>query len=162
MGLIIFIFKIVSDHRKKDEVERVLNTRVFLVTLPKEIHHVSDREQTKDFKQLISVAEQMFTAFSSLYSGSISNQIMQEQEQISFEIVAQDGLISFYVACPKMLEEMVSKQIQSQYPTANLVKVRNPNIFQMKNEAGEQINGDCSTANLFYRSKPIRLKKMIH
>lgn len=153
IGLILFIFKIVSDHRKKDEIERVLNTRVFLVTLPKEIHHVSDREQTKDFKQLISVAEQMFTAFSSLYSGSISNQIMQEQEQIAFEIVAQDGLISFYVACPKMLEEMVAKQIQSQYPTANLVKVRNPNIFQMKNEAGELVNGDCSTATFKLNKK---------
>ncbi len=147
-GLAYFIYWLVENHRKNLEIQRVLNTRVFLVTLPKELHHVSDKEAPKDFKQLISVAEQMFSSFASLYSSDITNQIIQEQEQISFEIVAKDNLISFYVSCPKMIEEMVSKQIQSQYPTANLVSVRTPNIFELKNADGQVQTGDFATATM--------------
>jgi hypothetical protein len=153
LGLAFLIYWLVERNRRNLEIKRVLNTRVFLVTLPKEIHHVDDREQTKDFRQLISVAEQMFSAFSSLYSANISNQILQEQEQISFEIIAQNGLISFYVSCPKMIEEMVVKQIQSQYPTANLEKVQNPNIFQIVDPSGVSQNGDFAAATFKLNKK---------
>jgi len=152
-GIIFFIYALVLHNRKKLEIQRVLNTRVFLVTLPREIHKVSDQEQTKDFRQLISVAEQMFSSFSSLYSADISNQILQEQEQISFEIVAQNGVISFYVSCPKMIEEMVSKQIQAQYPNANLEKVQNPNIFVIQSAEGQVQAGDFATATFKLNKK---------
>lgn len=145
-GLILLIYKLIEDHHKNQEVQRVLNTRVFLVTVPKEIHKVSDQEQVKDFRQLISVAEQLFASFDSLYSDHVSSRILDDQKQISFEIVAQNGLISFYVACPKMIEEMVAKQIQAQYPNANLEKVSNPNIFAMKNAEGKTMAGDFAAA----------------
>jgi len=136
--------------KKKSEIQKILNTRVFLVTLPKE----GPVEQgtpapPKDFRQLMSVAEQMYTAFASLYSRDLTNKILREQEQISFEIVAQDGVISFYVVCPKMLEEMVAKQIQAYYPTAHIERTRNHNIFSAASGKGDYATARLKLAKKF-------------
>ena len=154
-GLLYVIYSLLEQSKKKNEIQKILNTRVYLVTLPKE-GPVGEGtpEPPKDFRQLMSVAEQMFAAFGSLYSKDITNKILREQEQISFEIVAEGNLISFYVACPKMLEEMVAKQIQAYYPTAHIERVRNHNIF-----AAAQGGGDFATTSMKLAKKfvlPIR------
>lgn len=138
-GLIFLILYLIHRKQRASEIARVLNTRVFLVTLPKEAPHSSEenREPPKDFRQYISVAEQMFASFSSLYQNDVKNRILKEQQQISLEIVAQEGVISFYIACPKMFEEMVEKQINASYPVAHIEKVRNPNIFTLPSGQGE-------------------------
>jgi len=130
-GTIFLIYKIWEKNKRDIEVKRVLNTRFFLVTLPREVHQASEREPAKDFRQLVGVAEQMFTAFASLYSHELKNKILQEQEQVSFEIISRGNLVSFYIVCPKMLEEMVARQVQAYYPTAHLDPVPNPNIFRL-------------------------------
>ncbi|AKM81855.1 TPA: type IV secretory system conjugative DNA transfer family protein [Candidatus Berkelbacteria bacterium] len=139
IALLVVIFLIVEHRNKKSDTARILNTRVFLVTLPKEeaVRVEGTNEPPKDFRQHMSVAEQMFGAFSSLYSHDMANKILKDQQQISFEIVAQNGIIAFYVACPKMFEEMVQKQIQAYYPTAHVEKVKAPNIFLLTNGQGE-------------------------
>ena len=128
---------LVEKERRSAEIAKILNTRVFLITVPKEgmAKKEGENEPPKDFRQLISVAEQMFSSFASLHQKDLKNKLMKDQEQISFEIVAQNGLISFYAACPKMVEEMVEKQIHSSYPTANIEKVRGHNIFDVGTHA---------------------------
>jgi len=137
--ILVLIFELIASHRRKREVQRVLSTRVFMVSVPQEqtIRHENESQTPKDFKQIISVAEQMFASFASLYSANISNRLMRDQEQISFEIVSFGGTISFYVACPKMFEEMVEKQIHAYYQTANIIKVKNHNIFALQGGRGE-------------------------
>ncbi len=138
-GIFVVIILSWEKSKKAREIQKTLNTRVFLVTLPREVpsQEVRGNEPTKDFRQLISVAEQMFTAISSLHAQDFSNKILKSQEQISFEIVAQRGVVSFYVSCPKMVEEMVEKQIQASYPTAHLERVKSPNIFNIPGHQGE-------------------------
>jgi len=129
--LAYIILELLLSHKKNREIDTVLATKVFLVALPKEgpPKVEGENEPPKDFRQLIAIAEQMFVSLGSLYIADIKNKILKEQEQISFEIIAKDGLISFYVACPRMLASMLEKQIQGSYPTARIEQVRMPNIF---------------------------------
>lgn len=158
LGFIIFLFihHLISQNKKNSEIKKIIETRVFLVTLPKDIPRKETEHQAPmpDFRQIISVAEQMFASLASLYSADLKNQILRDQDQVSFEIVAKDGVISFYVACPHDHAEMLEKQIQASYPNANLTKVRNPNIFDLP-----EGQGDFAAAELKLEKKfvlPIR------
>lgn len=137
--LALIVFLILEENHKKSDLARILNTRVFLVTLPKEeaVKVEGDNSPSGDFRERISVAEQMFSSFSSVYSHDLKDRILKDQQQIAFEIVALSGVISFYVACPKMLEEMVQKQIQAYFPAARFEKVKSPNIFVLSGGRGE-------------------------
>lgn len=137
--LALIVFLVLEETAKKSDLGRILNTRVFLVTLPKEeaAKVEGDNSSSGDFREHISVAEQMFSSFSSVYSHDLKDKILKDQQQISFEIVALSGVISFYVACPKMLEEMVQKQIQAYFPAARFEKVKSPNIFVLSGGRGE-------------------------
>jgi hypothetical protein len=48
---------------------------------------------------------------------------------ISFEMFVEDGLISFYVLCPKGLQSIVEKQITSFYPNAEVTPKATPEIW---------------------------------
>lgn len=102
---------------------------VFLeVQMPKEN---SDEKQSQravtpeDKKNLIAVAEQLFTALSE--SGGHS--WFRPKDYISFEIACTDKKISFYINCPKHLQELVEKQLQAQYPHAYIEEVAGYNPF---------------------------------
>lgn len=152
-GILFLIVYLIGKSTKASEVARVLNTRVFLVTLPKEAPHSTgeSQEQPKDFRQYISVAEQMFASFDSLYKKDLKNKILKDQQQVSLEIVSQNGVISFYIACPKMFEEMVEKQINASYPQAQISKVRSHNIFALP--ALGQDQGEFAAATMKLEKK---------
>ncbi|MEK7068138.1 MAG: hypothetical protein AAB956_04025, partial [Patescibacteria group bacterium] len=50
-------------------------------------------------------------------------------DHMALEIIAQDGLIAFYLAVPKMLKEFMEQQVHAQYPHASLEEVVDYNIF---------------------------------
>lgn len=85
---------------------------------------INNEEQKK---QLIAVAEQLFTGLSEISS---HNWFFQPKEYISFEIACTDKKISFYINCPKHLQELIEKQLQAQYPHAFMEVVRGYNPFQ--------------------------------
>lgn len=158
VGFILFvaiilwlIYYLLEENKKKIDIARLLNMRVFLVTIPKEQPAKVEgaNEPPQDFRQLMSVAEQMFSSFSSLLSHNVSDKLLKNQQQIAFEIVAQKGVINFYVACPKMFEEMVEKQIHSAYPTAHIEKVKNHNIFILPSGKGDYVSAKLKLARKF-------------
>ncbi len=104
---------------------------VFLeVQMPKE--NSDEKQQTQinneeQKKNLISVAEQLFTGLSEISS---HNWFWQPKEYISLEIACTDKKISFYINCPKHLQELIEKQLQAQYPHAYMEVIRGYNPFQ--------------------------------
>jgi hypothetical protein len=104
---------------------------VFLeIQMPKE--NSDDKHQVQQSneeakKNLIAVAEQLFTAISEISS---HNWFFQPKEYISFEIACTDKKISFYINCPRHLQELVEKQLLAQYPHAFVEVVRGYNPFQ--------------------------------
>ena len=67
---------------------------------------------------MIAVAEQMFAAIAGTYKHGISGWFAG-QPRFSFEIIAKDGKILFYVGMPRQLRSYVEKQIQGYYPDAH-------------------------------------------
>ena len=138
-AIFFIIMGILSRQKKKNDIKQILNTRVFLVNLPRETNLPAPgtNEPPKDYRQLISVAEQMFSSINSHYVKDIQNKVLKNQQQVTFEIVAQSGIISFYVACGKDLEQLVEKQIHAYYPNAHIERVRPHNIFAIHGRQGD-------------------------
>ncbi len=86
-----------------------------------------ERPATPDEKKLlIATMEQLYTALSDISHG---NWFWQPRDYISFEIACTNRKISFYINCPKHLQELVEKQLQAQYPDAYVEEIKGYNIF---------------------------------
>lgn len=99
------------------------------VQMPKESSddknsQVQNNEESK--KNLISVAEQLFTSLSEI---SHENWFWTPKEYISFEIACTDKKISFYINCPMHLQELIEKQLQAQYPHSFIEIIKGYTLF---------------------------------
>jgi len=83
----------------------------------------------KDNEFEISVAEQMFASLYSIYRGGWYNKVARKQEFVSFEVVGLPETIRFYVVSPRKISTMVEKLIHGSYPTADVIPVKEYNIF---------------------------------
>lgn len=82
----------------------------------------------KDNEIKIDAAEQMFASFAGLKkTGWLS--FLEVDDALAFEVVGKKGDIRFYVSAPSRIIDLVEKTIYSFYPTADLQKVDEPNIF---------------------------------
>lgn len=72
---------------------------------------------TDEMKQWTTVGEQMFTGLSNLGG---SDGFLEAREYISLEVACVNKKISFFINCPKRLQNLVEKQIHAQYPHAFL------------------------------------------
>lgn len=72
----------------------------------------------KDNEKAPLSAEQMFASIHGIYSEN-----SMYQNQISFEIVAKDKYIQFYVNVPVHVKDFVEGQIYAQYPTVEISEV---------------------------------------
>lgn len=101
---------------------------VFLeIQMPKENSDDSDNQQRdEEKKNSIGIAEQLYTTLSGI---SQENWFWQPKDYISFEIACTDKKISFYINCPKHLQDLIEKQIQAQYPHAFIEQIPGYNPF---------------------------------
>lgn len=107
----------------------------------------------KDNEIKIDAAEQMFGSFSSLKkSGWFS--FLDLDDVISFEIIGQQSQIHFCVSAPSRIVDLVEKTIYSYYPTADIKKIDEPNIFF---EEGKVAYGALVTKEIAYM--PIKTYK---
>src|SRR5260221_111070 len=82
--------------------------------------------QGNDIK--IDAMEQFFSSLNSIKKGGWK-QRYDVQPVISFEIVARQEDIRFYIWTPKKLEDLIEKQIHGAYPEAEIKVVDEYNIF---------------------------------
>jgi hypothetical protein len=110
-GYIGFIY-----FRHRDREKRSLDSVLLQVAVPK----------NNEIK--IDAMEQLLASLYSIKKGGWK-QRFTTQTAISFEIVAKQEDIRFYVWCPKRLQDLVEKQIHGGYPDAEIVEVEEYNIF---------------------------------
>lgn len=120
------------------QIARSFDNVVLMVTVPKEggDKDAGSRDKTLQENQAaIALAEGVFKSiggsraqrgFRAWYSG--------RSDVISFEIVAKEGLVTFYVAVPKELKDFMEQQIHAQYPLAQIEETPDYNLFQPKAE----------------------------
>lgn len=126
VGLLILILALVgyiafTYFRFRDREERSLDSVMFQVAVPR----------GNEIK--IDAMEQLFASLYSIKKGGWK-QKFSVQPAISFEIVAKQEDIRFYVWTPKSLRDMVERQIHGAYPDAEVLEIPEYNIF---NEDGK-------------------------
>lgn len=113
-GLFIYLFVLYVRIKKREQIALEMVTVEVKVSKENEIK--------------IDAAEQMFASFHSLKkSGWFS--FLEVDDVISFEIVGRKADIRFYVSAPSRVIDLVEKTIYGYYPTADIKKVEEPNIF---------------------------------
>lgn len=113
-GLFLYLFVLYS--RLKQREQSSLEMVTLEVKLPKE----------NEIK--IDVAEQMFASFASLKKSGFFS-FMELSDMLAFEIVGKNTEIKFYVTAPSKLIDLVEKTIYGYYPSADITKADEPNIF---------------------------------
>src|SRR3989344_620320 len=83
----------------------------------------------RDNEIKIDAAEQLFASLSS-FSKSGRFAFLHPRTYLSFEIVARQSDIRFYVHTPKKLQDFVEKQINGAYPDAEIVVASDPSAKQ--------------------------------
>ena len=115
LSMVFFYFVILYTRMKKRE-----KISLEMVTLQVKL--------SKDNEIKIDAAEQMFASFAGLKkTGWLS--FLDVDDTIAFEIVGKKADIRFYVSAPSRLIDLVEKTIYSYYPSADIKKVDEPNIF---------------------------------
>lgn len=132
--LIILLFIIRGILKRKAHLKGGAFEKItLLVTVPKispEERGVGE-ETLQGIQEDIGVSEIFFSAIGGMKAQKgFQAWLMGREDEISFEIVAKDGLIHFYVAVPRYLREYIEQQLHAQYPDAQVVEVEDYNIFK--------------------------------
>ena len=129
---IIFVAGLVlsGSLRTKGHIARALNMSLFLITLPRDPSTGSGQGQQRTEKELISVTEQLYSSFSNIHSRGW-NKFIYGEPYISLEMAVHHvgEEIFFYIAVPKTYEQVFEKQVHGFFPTAEVEKVKDYNIF---------------------------------
>lgn len=130
IGFIIFIK--FSKHHMRYHYAKIKGKRLvsFKVLLPRSDSKVDqDKRTEKDFKEKIANMEQLYRALWEVQNLTIGQRFMFwifRYLPISFELYAENGLITFYTVCPPELASIVEKQITSFYPSAEITPAKTP------------------------------------
>src|SRR3989339_804419 len=82
-------------------------------------------------REMIGMADALFSSLAGLKRESgFLVWLRGRNDHMSFEIVVKDNKISFYVALPDKMKELVEQQIHAQYPHAEITEETDYNIFK--------------------------------
>jgi hypothetical protein len=120
--------------RRRYQTDVSFRKTVMLVTVPKESSEKGDlgsREKTlQEIQEDIAIMENVFASIGGLKAErGFAAWLRGREDSVSFEIVACEGLVSFYVAAPPHLKSFMEQQIQAQYHLAQIEDVTDYNIF---------------------------------
>ena len=146
--VIIFIaaLVLVGGMRTKGQVQRALNMSLFLVRVPREVPQAGQPQKSE--KELIGIGEQMISSLSNIHATGW-NKFLYGEPYVALEIavhhIGEETL--FYIAVPRSNEDIIEKQIYGYYPTAEISRVKDYNIFNPQ--------GTSTGAYLAYSASPI-------
>ena len=105
---------------------------ILLIRLPKD--RPKDREEERTVQMLheeIAAGESIFSLIGGLKANphGFKSWLLGAHNTFSFEIVAHQRLISFYVAAPREQRRFIEQEIYAHYPAASIEAVPDYNIF---------------------------------
>ena len=112
LGYSVFIF-----FKNRDREKASIDSVILQIAVPR-------NNETK-----IDAMEQLFASLYSIKKGGWK-QKFSVQPSISFEIVARQEDIRFYVWTPTKLKDLIEKQINGAFPEAEILEVDEYNIFE--------------------------------
>jgi hypothetical protein len=124
----LIVLRIARAHFAKNQY---LKQTVFLVRLPKEKPGEENKEgNVQDLREQIAVGESIFNSIGGARAEKgLKAWLFGRQDHYSFEIVAADKKIYFYVVAPADNARYIEQQIHAHYPDALIEEVSDYNIF---------------------------------
>lgn len=118
--------------RRKIALGRSLEMTFLRVIIARKDSDQDEKHETvKDFREQISIMEQLLASLKSLYSSTVLGWLFG-QEYLSLEYVAHRQEIYFYIVVPKRAKLLVEKQVLGFYPDAFIEETDEVNIFEGK------------------------------
>ncbi len=114
--------------KKRHLFQRANDLVMLEVRVPKKFER-EEYENLKTVSEITSVMDQFFASLSSLYRGG-AKEVLGGQPIISFEFVAKNKEIIFFVGVPRDLHSLVEKQIHSFYSNASIEPSGDFRIFK--------------------------------
>ncbi len=144
-GVIMVFFQYRRLLREAKNYERGLKMVPLLIHLPPSSEDLDggSRDQRDLAEEELSQAQVMYNIISSTATKGFKSKIYG-QRHISFEIVADAGLVQYYVIVPTVLVDVVRQAVASAYPSARLEEVKESNIFNKAGQVSGTIGGEFS------------------
>lgn len=125
---VVSVFYVVT--RRKIALRRSLEMTFLRIIIGRKDSEKDEKSDTvKDFREQISIMEQLLASMKSLYSSSAMGWLFG-QEYLSLEYVAHHQEIYFYLVVPKRAKLLVEKQVLGFYPDAFIEETDEINIFE--------------------------------
>lgn len=130
--VLLFILRAIltrKSHLRGGAFEKI----ILLVTVPKITPEEkgAPEETLQGIQEDISVAETLFSAVGGMKAQKgFRSWLFGREDEVSFEMVADDGLIHFYIGAPRYLRDYLEQQVNAQYPDAQIEETEDYNIFK--------------------------------
>lgn len=99
------------------------------------------RDERDITEEVLSQAQVMYNIIASTATKGFKSKIYG-QRHISFEIVAHEGLVHYYVVVPVILIDTITQAVSAAYPAARLEEVEERNIFNPAGRMAGAIGGE--------------------
>lgn len=99
------------------------------------------RDERDLTEEVLSQAQVMYNIIASTATKGFKSKIYG-QRHVSFEIVAHEGLVHYYVVVPVSLIDMIKQAVAAAYPSARLEEVSERNIFNPAGRMSATIGGE--------------------
>ncbi|MDQ5968778.1 MAG: hypothetical protein QG561_963 [Patescibacteria group bacterium] len=133
IATIVVISVIYWQIRRSIAMDRSLGMVFLCVIIARKDSDSDEKKETvKDFREQISIMEQLFASLKSLHS-SVFKSWFFGQEYLSLEYVAHQNELYFYIVVPKKSKLLVEKQIIGFYPDCLIEETPEVDIFENRN-----------------------------
>lgn len=99
------------------------------------------RDERDLTEEVLSQAQVMYNIIASTATKGFKSRIYG-QRHISFEIIANEGLVHYYAIVPSVLVDVIHQAIAAAYPSARLEEVTEHNIFSQVGKMSGTIGGE--------------------
>lgn len=106
------------------------------------------RDERDLTEEVLSQAQVMYNIIASTATKGFKSKIYG-QRHVSFEIVAHEGLIHYYVVVPVVLVDTISQAVSAAYPSARLEEVEERNLFNPAGRMSATIGGEFTLKKEF-------------
>ena len=144
VGVAVFAFlqyrKIVREAKNYERGLKMVPLYIHIPPVSSDIEG-GGRDERDLAEEVISQAQVMYNIIASTATKGFKSRIYG-QRHMSFEIVANKGLVHYYAVVPTVLVETVRQAVAAAYPSARLEEVSEQNIFNPAGRMSATVGGE--------------------
>jgi len=106
------------------------------------------RDERDVTEEVLSQAQVMYNIIASTATKGFKSRIYG-QRHVSFEVVAHEGLVHYYVVAPVIMVDVITQAVAAAYPSARLEEVSERNIFNPAGKLSGTIGGEFTLKKNF-------------